>query len=63
MTWTTITSFVDRETGEAITQRHIDKKLYVKIKLNTKTKINNKDYGIKYNTWECEPNRQTKLEL
>lgn len=63
MTWTTITAFVDRETGEAITQRHIEKALYVKIKLTTKHKLKTKDYGIKYNTWECEKNRQIKLEI
>lgn len=63
MYWTTITSFVDIETGEAITQRHIEKGDYVKLKLKTEYKLKNKDYGTKYNTWQCERNRQTKLNI
>lgn len=63
MTWTTITKFVDMETGEALTAKHLEKGLYNKIKLNTRYNKINKDYGYKYNTWECERNRQLKLEI
>lgn len=63
MKWTSITSFVDRETGEAITHRHIDKKLYVKIKCNITHKKQSKDYGLKFIQWECEPNKQTEIKF
>ena len=36
MIWTTITQFVDVETGEAITQQHLEKKIFRKIKVETK---------------------------
>lgn len=63
MTWTTITSYVDVETGEALTLRQIEKGHYVKLKCDTKHKLTSKDYGTKYNIWRCERNRQTKLEI
>lgn len=63
MTWTTITRFVDIETGEVLTGAHIEKGLYNKIKLTTKYNKTSKDYGYKYNTWQCEKNRQLKLEI
>lgn len=63
MTWRTITTLVDRETGEALTNKDIEKGIYIKIKLNTKYEKRSEHYGIRRNTWECERNRQTKLEI
>ena len=61
MTWTTITNFIDNETGEALTIRHLEQQLYDKLKTYIKYKINKKDYGTRYVTHVCEKNRQTKL--
>lgn len=63
MTWTTRTNYVDIETGEALTENHIKKGQYIKLTVETKYQKTSKDYGFKYNTWKCEKNRQTRLEL
>lgn len=61
MHWTSITSYWDKETGEALTKNRVEKGNYVIIKTVTKHQLKNKDYGTRYIQHICEKSRQTEL--
>lgn len=62
MYWSTKITYVDKDTGEEITKKHIDKQIYFKTKSHAKKTIKG-NYGIITILWECERNKQTKLDL
>lgn len=63
MKWTTFTTYIDKETGEIIRKKEVLKKIYIKLKHTITHEKLNTLYGERHVTWECERNRQIKLNI
>lgn len=63
MKWTAKVEYVDRETGEMLTKRHIQLGHYITVKQH-RTIENINDYAKRINIkYECERNPQQQLEF
>lgn len=62
MHWTTINTYVDHETGEVLTKKHIEQGIYVPVKKTTTTK-QTQHYGTKFTTIECIRNPQGTIKF
>lgn len=64
MIWSTKTTYVDRETGEEITKRHVEKGDYIITHKEITKKINTNHYGTYgtiHITATCERSKQCKI--
>lgn len=62
MKWYTITTYVDKETGEVLTKSQTEREYYNVKETETKTEYNG-NTAIKKITKICEKSRQTKFEF